>query len=160
MVAVGGEDLVRGAAAHVVAVVAAPGVVVDQPGVDLGLELADRAEASTMKRGTPAFLQGGALEAFNHGVVVRRPGWDPPVDKTFGGHSSLESDGVVFGAVVGQHRCDGDPEAPVAADHRLQEPGGHGAVGGAQDDGDGGPAGGGVDGGELVHLADALEVPM
>jgi hypothetical protein len=59
------------AAAHVVGVVAAAGVVVDEPGRGFGLELADRAEPATVERGSPALLQGGALEAFADGVVVR-----------------------------------------------------------------------------------------
>lgn len=49
-----------GAAAHVVAVVAAAVVVRDQPGVDGGLELAAAGEAPAVERGTPAFLEDGA----------------------------------------------------------------------------------------------------
>src|SRR5690606_22865824 len=70
--AVDGEDLVGRAASHEVAVVAAPGVVVHEPGADLGLELAGAGEVPAVERGAPALLQGGALEAFADRVVVRR----------------------------------------------------------------------------------------
>jgi hypothetical protein len=65
------EDLGGGTAAHVVAVVATPVVVAEQPGVGFGLKLADRGEAASVERRSPALLQGGAVEAFAHGVVVR-----------------------------------------------------------------------------------------
>jgi hypothetical protein len=65
------EDLGRCAAAHVVAVVAASVVVAQQTGVGFCLELANRAEPSAVERGAPAFLEGGAVEAFDDGVVVR-----------------------------------------------------------------------------------------
>jgi hypothetical protein len=79
------EDLAGCAAAHEVAVVAAAGVVAGEPGVGLGLELADGGEASTVEGGSPAFLEGGAVESFAHGVVVRAAGRDglilnPPID--------------------------------------------------------------------------------
>src|SRR6266536_4328027 len=157
-VAVEVEDLGRGAAAHVVAVVAAAGVVVDQPGVDLSLEVADRAEPAAMERGAPALLEGGALEAFTHGVVVRGSWRDAVMCQAFGGQSGGEGSGDVFGAVIGQHSLHGDSVAPVAADGGLDEAGGDWAVGGAQGYHPVRPACGGVDGGELVHLADAFEV--
>ena len=56
---------------HVVAVVRSAGVVVDEPGVDLGAELPEAIEAATVERGSPTFLQGCALEPFTHRVVVR-----------------------------------------------------------------------------------------
>ena len=68
------EDLVGGPTAHEVAVVAPPAVVGDEPGVGLGLELADRGEATAMERRAPAFLEDGAMEALAHGVVVGRAG--------------------------------------------------------------------------------------
>ena len=55
----------------------AAGVVVDEPGVDLGAELAEAIEASPVERGTPAFLERGALEPFAHRVVVRGTGRGP-----------------------------------------------------------------------------------
>ena len=70
----GCRGLGGGAAAHVVAVVAAAVVVADEPGVGLGLELADAGEAAAVERGAPALLQDGAVEAFAHGVVVRATG--------------------------------------------------------------------------------------
>ena len=79
MVVVEGQELGGGAAAHVVAVFAASLLVVDEPGVDLGLELADAGEAAPVERGSPALLQSGALEAFADGVVVGRAGRDATV---------------------------------------------------------------------------------
>src|SRR5262245_60429360 len=57
------EDLAWGAAAHEVTVVASVMVVGDEPGVGLGLELADAGEAPAVECWTPALLQGGAVEA-------------------------------------------------------------------------------------------------
>src|SRR5690606_16795313 len=105
--AVDGEDLVGRAASHEVAVVAAPGVVVHEPGVDLGLELSGAGEAPAVERGAPALLEGGALEAFTHGVVVRRPGRDPDVGQSLGRDGGAEGAGLVLGAVVGEHGPDG-----------------------------------------------------
>src|SRR4051812_41785585 len=121
LVVVQGQELGGGAAAHVVAVVAAPLVVVHEPGVDLGLELTDAGEAASVERGAPAFLEGGALEPFAHGVVVGRPGWDPLVVEALGDEGGAERAGGVFGAVVAEHGPDLDAEALVAADHLLEE---------------------------------------
>ena len=68
----GVEDLLRGAASHVVAMVAATTVVGEQPGVGLGLELADRGEAPAVEGRAPALLEDGLVEALDHGVVVGR----------------------------------------------------------------------------------------
>lgn len=92
-----GEDLFRGAAAHEVAVVAAPVVIAVQPGVGFDLELADGAEPATVERWSPAFLQGGALEAFAHRVVVGAAGRDPVVDDAELGEVVTEPEGDVFG---------------------------------------------------------------
>ena len=64
----------RGAAAHVVAVIAPPVVVGDEPGVRFGLELADRGEVATMEGGAPALFEYGALKTLADTVVVGR-GW-------------------------------------------------------------------------------------
>ena len=63
------------------------GVVVDQPGVGFGLELADGGEPSAVEGRAPAFLEGGALEPFAHGVVVRGSGRDPVVGQAQGGQA-------------------------------------------------------------------------
>jgi hypothetical protein len=52
-------------------VVAALVVVGDEPGVGFALELADRGEVASVERWPPTFLEHGALEAFDDGVVVR-----------------------------------------------------------------------------------------
>src|SRR3954464_152718 len=70
------EGLAGCSAVHEVAVVAAAGVVAVEPRVGLGLELADAGEATAMERGTPTFLEGGAVEAFAHRVVVGAAAWD------------------------------------------------------------------------------------
>jgi hypothetical protein len=59
------EDLAGCASGHEVAVIGSAGVVVDEPGVDLGAELAEPVEASSVERGSPALLQGGALSVFD-----------------------------------------------------------------------------------------------
>ena len=69
--AVAVEDFAWCAAAHEVAVVAAARVVVHEPAVDLGLELADAHEPAAVERRPPAFLERGALEPFADRVVVR-----------------------------------------------------------------------------------------
>ena len=46
-------------------------------------------------------LQGGALEAFDDGVVVRRALWDAVVLENFGGEVDAEPGGDVIGTVVG-----------------------------------------------------------
>ena len=60
----------RRAPGHVVAVVAPPAMVGDEPGISLGLELADRGEAPAMEGRAPALLQDRAVEALADGVVV------------------------------------------------------------------------------------------
>jgi hypothetical protein len=85
---------------HEVAVVAASVVVAVQPGVGFGLELAEGPEASAMERRTPAFLQGGPLESFAHGVVVRAAGRDAVVHQAKVGEVVPEPQRRVFGTVV------------------------------------------------------------
>jgi hypothetical protein len=105
--------LLRGAAPHEVAVVAATVVISVQPGVGFGLELADGAEPATVERGSPAFLQGGALEAFAHRVVVRAAGRDPMMHETELGEVVTEPQGDVFGTVIRQHGPHRPAEPPV-----------------------------------------------
>ena len=64
------SDTCRGPGArHVVAVVAPAVVLADEPGVGLGLELADRGEAPPLEGGVPALAERGAQEALGHGIV-------------------------------------------------------------------------------------------
>ena len=107
--AVGVEDFDGASAVHVVAVVAAAGVVADQPCVGFCLELTDRGEVTAMKRWSPALLEHGALESFAHGVVVRGPGRDPHVTQTGLGQVLAEQQCLVFGSVVGEHTPTGMP---------------------------------------------------
>ena len=65
------EDLLRGAAAHVVAVVAPAAVVGDEPGIGFGLELADRGEVTAVEGRAPALLEDGARGS----ARPRRCGW-------------------------------------------------------------------------------------
>src|ERR1700744_2692284 len=90
-------------AAHVVAVVAAPIVVGDQPGVGGGLELSAADETPAGEGRPPAFLEDGAVEAFDHGVVVGRAGRDAHVADLLGGQRGPEVGGDVLGTVVGDH---------------------------------------------------------
>src|SRR4029079_11564732 len=151
-------DLGWCAAAHVVAVVAATVVVSPEPGVGLGLQLADAGEAATVEGGPPAFLQGGSLEAFAHRVVVRGTRRDPMVLEAAGGEVGAEPAGDPLGSVVGEHRPHWHPEASERLDHVVDET--DRVAGGrrADDDQHDRPAGGDIDGGQLVHLADAFEV--
>src|SRR5690606_1006649 len=102
---------------------------------------------------------GGAVEAFAYRAVVRRPGRDPQVADAFGGEVRAEALGEVLGAVVGRHRTHARAEAAVAAHDVVEEADRVGGGDRAQHDHHDRPAGRGVDGGELVHLANALQVP-
>jgi hypothetical protein len=64
----------RGAAAHEVAVVAAAGVVALQPVLELGVEVDEAIEALAVERRSVELVQGDALKAFAHRVVVGRAG--------------------------------------------------------------------------------------
>src|SRR3954464_1827649 len=96
------EYLAGCSAVHEVAVVAAAGVVAVEPGVGLGLELAGAGEAAAVERGAPALLEGGAVEACAHGVVVRAAGWDRLVTDPAAGEVPPEAL-VVLGPVVAEH---------------------------------------------------------
>src|SRR5690606_22360738 len=111
-----GDHVTGCVSAHVVAVVAAPGVVVDEPAVGFGLELAGAGEAATVEGGPPALLEDGAVEPFAHRVVVRRPGWDPVVIEALGGDGGGERVGLVLGPVVGEHGPHAQTHAPIAAE--------------------------------------------
>src|SRR5690606_19709164 len=109
------EDVGWGAAAHVVAVVATAVVVAHQPGVGLGLQLADAGEAATVERRPPALLQRGAVEAFTDRVVVRRARWDAVMLEPAGGQVGPKARSDPLGSVVGEHGPHRHAEAPVAA---------------------------------------------
>ena len=64
------------AAAHEVAVVATPGVVVLQPALELGVEVGQASEVLAVEGRPVELLERGALEAFADRVVVGRPGRD------------------------------------------------------------------------------------
>ena len=89
----------RGAAAHVVAVVAPAVVVGDEPGVRFCLELADRGEVAAMEGGSPALLEHGALEPFADRVVVGRAGRDAMVPESLGRQGLDEGAGLIFRTV-------------------------------------------------------------
>src|SRR6266540_5146704 len=63
-----------------------------------------------------------------------------------------------FGAVVGEHARDVHAEAAQLADRAVQEPGSDRRVGRTDEDLDDGPAGRGVDRGELPYRSDAFEL--
>ena len=143
---------------HVVAVIRAAGVVVDEPGVDLGAELAESIEASSVKRGSPTFLQRGALEPFAHRVVVRGPRWGAVMGDLEFGEMGIEG-GTELGSVVGEHAGDGHAEASEFGDDTVEEPFRDVGVGWAEEHFADRPSGGGVDRGELPDLPDPFEVP-
>ena len=107
------EDLVRGPAPHVVPVVPSPVVVGDEPGVGLGLELADRGEVPAMEGRTPALLEDGAVEPLADGVVVGRPGGIRSWRSCFADQVGPERQCHVFGPVVREHGPDPDPVPSV-----------------------------------------------
>ncbi len=154
------EDLLRRTSAHVVAVVAPAPVVGDEPGVRLGLELADGGEVPSVEGRAPALLEHGALEALTDRIVVGRAGRDAVMPDPLGGQGVDEGAGDVFGPVVGQDRPDPHSVAPIKAQRLLNESGRHFAGGRAEHDGDDGEAGEDVDGGELVTLPTPLSLPM
>jgi hypothetical protein len=97
------------------------------------------------------------MEALAHGVVVGRAGRDALVTQSFGDEVSPEVAGHIFRTVVAENRSDPNPGTSMGAEHLVDEA--HGLmVHRAEDDGHDGPAGEDVDGGELVHLADVLEL--
>jgi hypothetical protein len=69
---VGFHDRKGRAAAHEVAVVAAPGVVGLEPALELGVEVGQTSEALAVERRPAELLEGGALEAFADRVVIGR----------------------------------------------------------------------------------------
>ena len=77
---VGVEHGFGGAATHERAVVATSGVVAVQPHLELAVQIDETVEAATVKRWPVELLQGRALEAFAHGVVVRRARRDAVMD--------------------------------------------------------------------------------
>lgn len=143
----GWSELLRRAASHEVAVVAPAGVVVDQPGVDLALELTWAGEPTPVERRSPALLEGGALEALAHGVVVGRARRAAVVDQSLGRHRGCEGPGQVLGPVVGEHGPDDDALAGEATPDVVQVAGRGRPVAHSQHGHGHGPAGGGVDGG-------------
>jgi hypothetical protein len=70
------------AAAHEVAVVATPGVVVLQPALELGVEVGQASEVLAVEGGPVELLEGGPLETLADGVVVGRAGRDATVADT------------------------------------------------------------------------------
>jgi hypothetical protein len=68
------HDRKKRAAAHEVAVVATPGVVVLQPALELGVEVGQASEMLTVEGRPGELLERGALKALADRVVVRRPG--------------------------------------------------------------------------------------
>ena len=97
------EDVGGCAAAHVVAVVASTMVVVDEPGVGLGAELADGRERAAVEGGAPALVEDRAVESLDHGVVVRRRRRRLEVADLAGDERFGEPGGFPLGSAVGEH---------------------------------------------------------
>jgi hypothetical protein len=76
---VGLHDRKGRAAAHEVAVVAAAGVVVLEPALELGAQVGQASQVLAVEGGPVELLERGALEAFTDRVVVRRAGRDAVV---------------------------------------------------------------------------------
>ena len=115
------EDLARRPAPHVVAVVAPPVVVGDEPGIDLCLELADRGEVPAVESRSPALFQDRAVEALADGVVVGRAGRDPLVTEALRRQVGPEPAGHVLGTIVAEHGSHPDPVAPVVPEDLVDE---------------------------------------
>jgi hypothetical protein len=100
---VGLHDRKGRAAAHEVAVVATPGVVVLQPALELGVKLSQASEVLAVESRPVELLERGALEALADRVVVRRARRDPVVTdakllKTAGEPMTGE-----LGPIISQH---------------------------------------------------------
>lgn len=142
---------VRSPAPHVVPMVLAAVVVVHEPGVRLGLELADRGEAPVVEGRSPALLKNRAVEALAHRVVVGGPRLDAHMGQALRRQVGPEALRYVLGTVIAEHGSDPHAEAPVVPQHLADETHGVGAVHRSEHDGHKGSPGEDVDGGEYSH---------
>jgi hypothetical protein len=101
----------KGVAGHEVAVVAAAGVGVLQPALELGVEVGQASEVLAVEGGPGELLQGGPLEAFTDRVVVGRPGRDATVADVAAPKVAGEDATGELRAVIGQHPAELDPDA-------------------------------------------------
>ena len=100
-----------GASPHEVAVVAASGVVALEPALELRVEVDQAVEALAVEGGTAELVEGDALEALAHGVVVRRTGRGPVMGDAPGAHGGAEREAELRAVV-------GDFVVPVVAPSR------------------------------------------
>jgi hypothetical protein len=80
-------------------VVAAAGVVVLEPALELGVEVGQASEVLAVEGGPGELLERGPLEAFADRVVVGRAGWDAMVVDAEMGKVASERLGGELGAV-------------------------------------------------------------
>jgi hypothetical protein len=110
------------AAAHEVAVVATPGVVVLQPALELGVEVSQASEMLTVERGPVELLEGGPLEAFADRVVVGRARWDATMTDIEVRKVAGERLADELGPVVSQDPGELDPDAVQPLGDVVDEP--------------------------------------
>jgi hypothetical protein len=121
---VGLHDRKGRAAAHEVAVVATPGVVVLQPALELGVEVGQASEVLAVEGGPVELLERGALEAFADRVVVGGAGRDAMVADTETGKVAGERLGGELRAVVSEDPGELDPDAGQPRSDVVDEAGG------------------------------------
>ncbi len=93
------EHGLGGAAAREGAVVAPVGVVAVHPALELSVEVAESLEALAVERRAVELLEGTALEALAHRIVIRGPGRDAVMDELEVGYVVLEDPPRELGAV-------------------------------------------------------------
>lgn len=147
------------AAAHDVAVVASVGVVAADPGLELAVELGETVEALAVKCWPVELLQGRALEALAHGVVVGGAWWDADVAEPQRAEVAGEDLAGELRAVIRQHPGELDSDLSQPFDDVVDEvSGGLGRLVAHEQPADG-PPGGGVDRGRCHTVPTPLSLP-
>jgi hypothetical protein len=152
------HDGVGSAAAHEVAAVRPPGVVVLQPALELGVEVGEAGEVLAVEGRAVELLERGALEALADRVVVGRAWRDAVVAHTADLEMLGEGLANELWTVVAEHPGELGPDLGQAFGEVVDEAG---RVSGRLVPGDQAGdrvAGGGVDGGELPDRPDAFEL--
>ena len=149
----------RGVAEAPAALMRSPMIVLDQPGVEIGLQLLDRAIDLLAERYTVELVEHGAMEALADAVGLRALGLGAAVIDVLDRQVELVFVALVaaeLGAAVGQHARQPDAVLVVERHHPIVEDLGRGDRGLAVIELGKGDFGIGVDDGLLIDPANAL----